>query len=297
MPRNNTIIYLAFFLLMQSCFNKQNNHEENSVSDAIRQAIHPMSHQLNENSGIIYWNDLIWSFNDSGGENKLYASSLTDTLIKQIITIANATNYDWEDIAQDELFIYIADTGNNLGNRKNLRIYKVPKSQIQDTTTQVLAEIIRFSYADQKDFQIKNRANKFDCESLLTYKNDLLIFSKDWVNAYTRVFKLPKQPGTYFVNAIDSFNVQGLATGADLSKKGKLALTAYNWNDVYIWTFDMEENKIFSNPQRFDLTSIDGAQTEGVCFKNKNTLFISCENNDSFKQQLWEVNLKKLSAN
>ena len=32
----------------------------------------------------------------------------------------------WEDITKDEDYLYVANMGNNLDNRKNLSIFKVP---------------------------------------------------------------------------------------------------------------------------------------------------------------------------
>ena len=38
-----------------------------------------------------------------------------------------AAHYDWEDIASDADWLYIADTGNNGNARRDLGIYKVPQ--------------------------------------------------------------------------------------------------------------------------------------------------------------------------
>ena len=47
--------------------------------------------------------------------------------ILQTISVQKAKNVDWEDIAQDGKYIFIADVGNNYGKREKLTIYKVAK--------------------------------------------------------------------------------------------------------------------------------------------------------------------------
>ena len=58
------------------------------------------------------------------GKPALYAINPDGTgLTKHKIT--GAINRDWEDIAQDSTYFYIADMGNNFGYRKDLTIYIV----------------------------------------------------------------------------------------------------------------------------------------------------------------------------
>ncbi|WP_240743145.1 hypothetical protein, partial [Ilyomonas limi] len=85
--------------------------------------------KLNETSGLLWWNNQVWTHNDSGGEPALYAVDSSTGKIIRKVTVSNATNIDWEDLAQDDNYIYIGDFGNNAqGNRNDLKIYKVKKS-------------------------------------------------------------------------------------------------------------------------------------------------------------------------
>src|SRR5947208_3083247 len=56
---------------------------------------------LNESSGLLWWNNQVWSHNDSGGEPSIYAMDISSNTIQRIVNVINATNVDWEDIAQD----------------------------------------------------------------------------------------------------------------------------------------------------------------------------------------------------
>lgn len=75
---------------------------------------------VDETSGLIFWADGIWTFNDSGGDPTLYKVDTLNGEIIQHATITNGINVDWEDIAQDDDHIYIGDFGNNGGDRQDL---------------------------------------------------------------------------------------------------------------------------------------------------------------------------------
>ncbi|MBL6943693.1 MAG: T9SS C-terminal target domain-containing protein, partial [Bacteroidales bacterium] len=84
--------------------------------------------EIQESSGLAYFNEKLWTINDSGGLPVIYAF---DTIVGQIvqrIIVDNAINIDWESLATDDDYIYIGDFGNNLGNRDDLAIYIVSKS-------------------------------------------------------------------------------------------------------------------------------------------------------------------------
>ena len=81
-----------------------------------------------ESSGLIYYNNRLITHNDSGNSPQLYELDSLGSQIFRTITINNATNIDWEDITQDDTYIYVGDFGNNSGNRQDLRIYRIKKS-------------------------------------------------------------------------------------------------------------------------------------------------------------------------
>lgn len=82
--------------------------------------------ELSETSGIITFDSLIWTFNDSGGEAKIFGLNTKTGSITRTLEIKNGKNSDWEDIGQNKEFIFIGDFGNNDGSRKDLRIYMLP---------------------------------------------------------------------------------------------------------------------------------------------------------------------------
>src|SRR3954451_24152951 len=72
-----------------------------------------LGNRVHESSGLIWWDNQLWTHTDSGGKPDLYAVDKSTGKVLKIVTITNATNVDWEDIAQDDDYIYIGDFGNN----------------------------------------------------------------------------------------------------------------------------------------------------------------------------------------
>ena len=253
--------------------------------------------QLSENSGLIQYNNLLWTFNDSGGKNSIYGCDKSGE-IKIEVELDNAENRDWEDIAQDDEFIYVGDFGNNNGVRKDLSVYKIDKSTITDESLQTIdAQIIRFAFSDQQQFTFSSRTTRFDCESIANLNNRLYVFTKNWKDETTTVYHLPKQPGEYIIEPVDSFQVNGLITGADFSPDfSTLALVGYHDYKPLVWLFKrVSEEKLFGNKNVFiAMDSLVGAQTEGIYFLGKDTLLISCESTFNYPAQVFMVDLKTL---
>jgi hypothetical protein len=238
---------------------------------------------LNETSGIIWWNGKIWTHQDSGNPLEIYAVDTTTGNIDRTVTVTNATtlNMDWEDIAQDDDYIYIGDFGNNAsGNRTNLKIYKIAKADVL-AGDNVTAEIINFSYADQTDFTATSANNTdFDCEALISYGNSLFLFSKNWVNHKTKLYELPKTAGTYIATNNGELDVQGLITGADvLADRRTIVLVGYSTTlapFIYL-LYDFSANSFFGANKRKVALNAGIRQVEGVAIVKPDHFFISNE--------------------
>lgn len=188
--------------------------------------------EVKESSGLLLIDGKIITHNDRGDAANLYEiDSLSGNLLRTI-RITNATNEDWEDLAEDENHIYIGDFGNNDGNRTNLRIYKILKSNFKNKTA-VTAERISFGYEDQTNFSNQKNNHNFDAEALIVQNNDLLIFTKNRQNLKTNVYKIPKEPGGYAAKKISSANIGGLITGATYNKEDdSFFLCGYSTNSI-----------------------------------------------------------------
>jgi hypothetical protein len=236
---------------------------------------------VNETSGLLWWNRLVWTHNDSDGKPDIYAIDNTNGNVIRTVVLTNATNQDWEDITQDDKYMYIGDMGNNLsGNRTDLRIYRIKKSDVKKDSV-VKAGIIRFSYSDQTDIKPKDiNKTDFDCEAIIAYGDSLFLFSKDWVDNKTRLYKLPKTPGTYVAEKIGELDVKGLITGAEIvPDKRVIVLTGY---DVLVTPFiyllyDFTGNSFFDANKRKVGLNQPFTQVEGICSVNGKFFYISNE--------------------
>jgi hypothetical protein len=236
---------------------------------------------LSESSGAIFFNDKLIIHNDSGNENKLYELDTISGLVTRTVTVTNATNVDWEDIAQDNTSIYIGDIGNNSGDRTDLKIYKINKSDYLSSTN-VTAEIINFSYSDQIDFA-PNPITEWDAEALISFDaNNLILFTKNWVNGTTKAYSIPKNSGTFTIDSLTTtLSSGGLITGATYNPSTE-KVYSIGYNSVlqpFVWVSEnFTNNDVFSgtNTQTL-LTSLGFEQAEAITYIEANRYFITSE--------------------
>lgn len=261
--------------------------------------IRKLPRKINETSGLIYWRNAFWTHNDSGGLTEIYKIDSVSGKILQTIILIGVLNIDWEDIDHDDDHIYIGDFGNNLGNRRDLVIYKIDKLAIPlSDDAVVVPEIIRFRYGDQNDYSRRNLANDFDCEAMISHGDSLFLFSKNWVSLTSRMYAVPKTPGNYTLFPLDEFNSDGLITGATFDFTiNQLVLSGYKNFMPFIWIMnDFWRNDFFGgNKRKLIFPFLRGAQTEGITHNNKGTYFISSERTQVFLPKLFVLHLNEFS--
>lgn len=258
------------------------------------QRVYHLSSDVMETSGLVYFNNLVWTFNDSGGEPELFAYALPDTTPAKRATLWNAYNFDWEDITQDSTHVYVGDMGNNFGNRDNLCIYRINKSTLLKHRSSVpKAEKISFTYPGYTPVSLLSfTKSSFDCEAITWYNDSIYLFTKDWVTYNTTLYCIPATPGKYIARKIRTFNSNCLITAADFAGN-KLYLLGYNNYKASLFVFSSFTDFINGKEtfERIELRALGGAQTEGLAIKNDSTLFISSEGGLSMPPRLWEMKL------
>ncbi|NIJ46452.1 hypothetical protein FHR24_002939 [Wenyingzhuangia heitensis] len=238
-----------------------------------------LSKKVEETSGIVFVDNELLTFNDSGGKPELYVLNSKSGKIKRTIKITNATNLDWESITQDENYIYIGDTGNNAGNRKNLVVYKVNKADVKNKN-KVKADKIYYAYEDQRNFKAADHAHNFDSESITIYQNQLLVFTKNWKDFKTNIYTVPTDKGTYIAKKVQSININCLLTSLDYNpQKNALIGTAYNKDYqsylVLFKDFNLEQSSFL----KIKLTPLlnYANQVEAIAWKNNHQVFVTRE--------------------
>jgi hypothetical protein len=237
---------------------------------------------LDETSGLLFFNGKLITHNDSGDNANLYELDTVSGNIFRTVNVSNATNIDWEDITQDDTYIYIGDFGNNNGNRQDLKIYRVLKTDYSNNTS-VTADIISFSYEDQVDFSTNPYNHDFDAEAFSVYKNELIIFSKNWASSEVKAYSIPKTIGNHSAKNIGSYNSEGLITGAAFNPEDNSFLLCGYSNDgntflLYLKDVDIQ-NPFTGVIERTNITSSVSSfsQTEGIAHIVGNKYFLSRE--------------------
>lgn len=242
-----------------------------------------LANELPESSGLEFWDQLLWSHNDSDNSSRFYGFDTLTGLISRSVLIENSPQIDWEDMTKDESHFYIGDFGNNAGTRTNLKILRIPFDSLSGNALDtVQAEFIQFSYPDQTDFSGVNTNHNFDCEAFVFFNDSLHLFSKNRSNGYTKHYVLPTTPGTYVATFIDSVFVDGQITSAAFSSDSILFLIGYKppaYSPFAFLAWDYQQTDLFSgNKRRLQLgTVLTMGQQEGICFSSGKKGFISSE--------------------
>ena len=238
---------------------------------------------LSETSGLISWNDGVWTHNDNTDTN-LYSLDTLSGAIMQIVPIGGIVNYDWEEISQDSNYVYIGDFGNNVnGNRTDLKILRIEKNSILANAPMV--DTIFFSYSDQIDFTPTGGNNTdFDCEAMIVSSDSIFLFTKQWVSNKTVVYSLPKLPGTYSAIRRSELDVQGMITGATYMESQRLiTLCGYtNLLQPFLYLlYDFNQTDFFNGNKRKLNLSLSFHQVEGIATSNGMKYYCS---NEAFVQ-------------
>jgi hypothetical protein len=238
-----------------------------------------LNESLIETSGLIHFNKLLWTHNDDS-DNHLYSLD-TNGVIQNKIPLKNVSNTEWEEISQDQDYIYIGDFGNNnTGNRTDLHILRIEKKSLLSGIQKI--DTIAFSYETQTDFT-KTFANStnFDCEAFIVTKDSIFLFSKQWKNSETSVYALAKTPGNHIAILKDTYNVDGLITCATyLEEKNLIVLGGYSHflKPFIFLLYDFKDSDFFSgNKRKIDLR-LPFHQIEGISTQDGLHYYLTNEN-------------------
>jgi len=242
---------------------------------------------LEETSGLELVGDNLMTINDSGDKPVLYIFSKEGKLIKSI-RYYEFKNKDWEDLAADDEFYYIADTGNNYATRENLKIHIVDKNFDPKGT-------IRIRYEAQKTFS-KEIRNAYDAEALASVGDHLVIFSKNRLSLQSEIYSFPKTEGIYSLIPNAIIDTESLITAADYNSEFDLmVLTGYDFNGLQF--FYTIENFVLNGYDNIDLKRylipVKPAQIEAVKIINNSEFWITSESELKGAPRLFHLKLDR----
>lgn len=260
------LLYLFMLIAFISCNAPKTTVEKQK--ELVFKTITNLSSELTETSGLEYYQNQIITHNDSGDSPTLY---FLDTLgnIKQARTYSNMKAVDWEDITRDDTNLFIADTGNNYGDRKDLIIYKIKLEDLNNENAPV--EQLKISYPNQTSFIRGEQNHPYDAESLVAIEDNLYIFSKDWKDQTTIIYKFNKQDPIQKAQYITSYDIKGLVTGATFDGLNTVTICGYNSNlTPFIYEVNYR-NGTFDFKTKEEILIEGGAQVEGIISTNTNS--------------------------
>jgi len=286
---------IRIFLLISFFYNCQSDDSSlfvnNSNKNITIKNITSLSSIVNETSGLINFDGRIITHNDSGGEPNLYEIDIASGKIIRTVNVSNAVNIDMEDIAQDKNFIYLCDIGNNSNERKDQTIYKISKADYLSKDN-VVAEKIAINYKEQVDYNKTKKSTNFDAEAVVNINNELFLFTKNWGDFNTSVYKIPKEKGNYTISKIGSFDINGLITAATYNDNTKTAiLTGYIDFVPFIveLTNFSQNNPLDGKVDKKSIVVNGSVQIEGITTNPDGSYYMSAEEVSGFSAILYKM--------
>lgn len=290
-------ILLILMMIFASGFNVQckqspepklQEDSETPVTAIKPRALVALDQKVLETSGLIYFDNSFWTINDSGNENILYRIDPLSGLVVSEITISNAQNIDWEELTQDENYIYIADIGDNSFVRDEKQIYRLKKSDILKIVSSgdLVSEVIRFTYPI-----VEGKKISYDAEALISHNGSLHLFTKDLF--VTNYFTISPDPGGTTAKFIENYKTNGQVTGAAINPANNTLIMVgyFGFGQRLLWEFKSFNNSLSKSAIRpFSLGAVsETGQLEAVCFNGNGQVFLTNESYGGLKQQLWDV--------
>jgi len=196
--------------------------------------------EVGESSALALRNGELWTLNDSGNGPLLYKLSIQGE-IERRVRLGNAVNIDWESMASDESYLYVADCGNNSGRREWLQLYSVPWERLLGAPHQdsLDVEYIEFSLADPAPVAAP-QAHDNDCEAVAAVEGEIWLLTKGWAGLNSRFYRLDPGRVGQAIRTEAVWPVGGLVTGMDYSaRRNELVVLGYTLgrlsSEAFIW--------------------------------------------------------------
>ena len=195
---------------------------------------------ISESSGLArstYARDILWTHNDSGDSNRLFAVR-PDGSTKAVIRLDGAGARDWEDVAAGPNHtLWIADIGDNARSRSSIQVYRVREPRSLSNGTRRATR-----------FDLRYPDGAHDAEGLMVRPRSGRVFvvTKSGSGA---VYSAPRELSASRTNRLTKVrSVPSGVTAAAFRPGGGFLLC--NYNDVYVYpTLRGAPSRVFSKPE------------------------------------------------
>ncbi|MBA4502161.1 hypothetical protein [Marinobacterium marinum] len=210
----------------------------------VRQTV--LAEEVSETSGLALHEGRLWTHNDSGDGPRLYAVSPDSGTVIERRILRDAVNLDWEELAHDARSMHVLDCGNNSGRREWMQIYSVRWRDLSVAEeASVPARLTEFHFADAEPSAGLHKHNN-DCEAATLVEGEMWIFSKNWRDQHTRLYRLQVDGERHVLRSQERYPVGGLITSADYDpERRQLALLGYTRkrfsSSAFLWLIPVVE--------------------------------------------------------
>ncbi len=260
------------------------------------ETINQLPASLDENSGMVVESpNRIWYHMDHGDTSRIFQVDTFGNILR-LVYFNGVENTDWEDMTvDDDGNFYLGDFGNNLNNRTDLEIYKIPNPSTF-TGNQVTPQIISFSYEDQTEFPPAPNERNFDVEAMIWFQGSLYLFTKDRTIPYqsiVKMYKVPDSPGSYSATLEDTYYTQQAGedtsiAGAAISPNGNALILINSLRAFVFYNFDGDN---FFQGQMENIWLGNPTGKEAVAFVDDREVYISDETTNQGFATLYRLNL------
>ncbi len=262
-------VVLGFsILIFSSCATRQEKTQALKQPNFLKsfEVVTNLDLEITETSGLATYNNQLLTHNDSGGTPSIYSMDTTGTITARK-DFNQLRNVDWEDIATSNTHLFIADIGNNYGNRVDLKIYKMPWAAFEGAVDSIMT--LQIKYEEQLDYTPHPQKHSYDGEAIVYDIEHLLLFSKDWVDFTTQVYAVNIDKNVQSLTSLQDIAVKGLITGAATNSRGRIVLCGYNNSlEPFIVVLERNSNKKLEFKERIALPLENGAQIEAITYFN-----------------------------
>ncbi|MFZ4484636.1 MAG: hypothetical protein ACOYOL_11730 [Chthoniobacterales bacterium] len=226
---------------------------------------------------------VFWAVGDSGSGASIVpvqADGKVSPFWPGPVRIDGVKNNDWEDLALDEQGnLIIADLGNNSGRRKQLMLHFVNEPKPGATVVSP-RRTLRVHYEDQK-----GAAEDYDCEAVFAAGGRIFCLTKQRSDQRTRLYRLAGESPSKSnpLRLVDSFDIGGLVTAADVSPDGK-SVAVLTYTALWVFDFDPKTGNIFRG--RIRRMPIFAWQAEALAFEGNDQVVIGNESGQLFRVPL-----------
>jgi hypothetical protein len=283
---NNVFLFVVMVLVLSiSCLEPSGiDADKNAPFESIPDLYKLKPGHLNEVSGMADSRinaGYIWTEQDSGAPPELALIDKKANFVKKI-SIKNADNRDWEDMAigpgpeKDIPYVYIADIGDNGSRHTQSFFYRFPEPGIS-TDTVINWEKISYVYAD----------GPRDAEAFLVDNNlDIYIITKE---NKSRIYKIPYPQSIEQTNTasfVGELPFKGVVSAAISDDGTEIILKTYK--KLFYWKKPKEENIGTALSRPFiNLGYKREKQGEAICFAKDGSCFFTLSEKPMFTSAVY----------